>query len=184
MSKWPLLVATVAKVLAQGEGESCKFSPDCQEKQSCQSIADAFCKCNHGRCVTVGLHVSFWVDPNITRDCDEGGYMDCACKYVILYHHRIVHASFFQDGTTNFLSHIICIWHIYSMCPLQSSLTLWFRDDPENCFCVGHHCMKEPWECHTSADCAKLDKCKELEEGRGCSCRDSTCESECATKVG
>ena len=57
------------------------------------------------------------------------------------------------------------------------------RDDPENCFCVGHHCMKEPWECHTSADCAKLDKCKELEEGRGCSCVDSTCESQCATKV-
>ena len=43
--------------------------------------------------------------------------------------------------------------------------------------------MKEPWECHTSADCAKLDKCKELEEGRGCSCVDSTCESQCATKV-
>ena len=58
------------------------------------------------------------------------------------------------------------------------------RDDPENCFCVEHNCMKEPWECHTSADCAKLDKCKELEEGRGCSCVDSTCESECATKVG
>ena len=44
--------------------------------------------------------------------------------------------------------------------------------------------MKEPWECHTSADCAKLDKCRNLEEGRGCSCRDSTCESECVTKVG
>ena len=44
--------------------------------------------------------------------------------------------------------------------------------------------MKEPWECHTSADCAKLNKCKELGEGRGCSCVDSTCESECATKVG
>ena len=43
--------------------------------------------------------------------------------------------------------------------------------------------MKEPWECHTSADCAKLDKCKELGEGRGCSCVDSTCESQCATKV-
>ena len=65
---------------------------------------------------------------------------------------------------------------------LYDSMTC--RDDPENCFCVGHHCMKEPWECHTSADCAKLDKCKELEGGRGCSCVDSTCESECATKVG
>ena len=43
--------------------------------------------------------------------------------------------------------------------------------------------MKERWECHTSADCAKLNKCKELGEGRGCSCVDSTCESQCATKV-
>ena len=58
-----------------------------------------------------------------------------------------------------------------------------YRDDPDNCFCVEHNCMKEAWECHTSADCAKLDKCKELEEGRGCSCVDSTCESQCATKV-
>ena len=57
------------------------------------------------------------------------------------------------------------------------------RDNPDNCFCVGFYCKEESWECHTSADCAKLDKCKELEEGRGCSCMDSTCESECATKV-
>ena len=59
------------------------------------------------------------------------------------------------------------------------------RDNPDNCYCVGHYCKEEAWECHTSADCAKLDKCKELEGNKSCSCRGSTCESElkCTTKV-
>ena len=83
MMEWPLLLATVVQVLAQGEGESCTFTPDCQETQSCRMIADAYCKCNHGQCVTVSLHASHWIDPNITRDCDEGGYKDCDCKYAL-----------------------------------------------------------------------------------------------------
>ena len=85
MMEWPLLLATVTLVVAQGGGESCTFTPDCKKATKCQRIADAYCKCNHGQCVTVGLHASHWIDPNITRDCDEGGYMDCACKYVSLY---------------------------------------------------------------------------------------------------
>ena len=55
------------------------------------------------------------------------------------------------------------------------------------CFCIEHYCKEEPWECHTTADCAKMDKCKKLavEGRRSCSCRSNTCEkSECATKVG
>ena len=83
MMEWPLLVATVAQVLAQGEGESCTFTPDCQETQSCQMIADAYCKCNHGLCVIVGLHPADWGNQNITKDCDEGGYKDCDCKYAL-----------------------------------------------------------------------------------------------------
>ena len=69
----------------QSRNGTCTFTPDCKGSLRCQMIADAYCKCNHGQCVTVGLHASHWIDPNITRDCDEGGYMDCACKYVSLY---------------------------------------------------------------------------------------------------
>ena len=70
----------------QSRNGTCTFTPDCKESLRCQRIADAYCKCNHGQCVTVGLHASHWIDPNITRDCDEGGYMDCACKYALLLH--------------------------------------------------------------------------------------------------
>ena len=69
----------------QSQNGTCTFTPDCKKSLRCQMIADAYCKCNNGQCVTVGLHASLWIDPNITRDCDEGGYMDCACKYVLLY---------------------------------------------------------------------------------------------------
>ena len=82
MLEWPLLVATVTQVLAQDEAETCTFTPDCKGTQ-CWNMADAFCKCNLGQCVSVGAHLSDWINPNITKDCDEGGYMDCSCKYLL-----------------------------------------------------------------------------------------------------
>ena len=55
---------------------TCTFTPDCKKALKCQNIADAYCVCNHGLCVIVGIHWADWI-----KDCDEGGYKDCDCKY-------------------------------------------------------------------------------------------------------
>ena len=88
MFEWPLLVATVTQVLVQTTigyrdmDQPCTFSQDCVP-----CAADVYCKCNHGRCVSLGPHPND--DPNlgldypkIPKECDEGGYKDCDCKYV------------------------------------------------------------------------------------------------------
>ena len=88
MCEYDLVIPMTSKCRKEWDlrNGTCTFTPDCKKATKCQRIADAYCKCNHGQCVTVGLHASLWIDPNITRDCDEGGYMDCACKYALLLH--------------------------------------------------------------------------------------------------
>ena len=66
----------------QSRNGTCTFTPDCKESLRCQNIADAYCVCNHGLCVIVGIHWADWV-----KDCDEGGYKDCDCKYASYLSH-------------------------------------------------------------------------------------------------
>merc|ERR1711974_395741 len=53
------------------------------------------------------------------------------------------------------------------------------RDNPSNCFCRGYRakCVTSAWECHSSKDCKKMEKCKDKE----CICHGSLCEHECDT---
>ena len=67
----------------QSRNGTCTFTTDCKEAMRCRNIADAYCKCNHGLCSIVGLHPADWGNQNITKDCDEGGYKDCDCKYAL-----------------------------------------------------------------------------------------------------
>merc|ERR1711874_139046 len=53
------------------------------------------------------------------------------------------------------------------------------RDNPSNCFCRGFppKCVTSAWECHSSKDCKKIEKCQDKE----CGCHGSLCEHECDT---
>ena len=78
-----VLVAAATLVLGQKKGDRpCNFSQDCKVYEC---MADAHCVCNHGDCVTVGHHPSLWINRKIPKDCNEGGYMDCDCKYVFIH---------------------------------------------------------------------------------------------------
>ena len=90
----PLLLAAITLLApspALGKGQnkgSCTFSPDCAACQ--EMIADATCVCNRGKCEVVGLHPSDWADPDAKKECDKGGYKDCACKYTLSLHYYII----------------------------------------------------------------------------------------------
>ena len=135
--EWPLLVATVTQVLVQTTlsyrdmDRPCTFSPDCVP-----CPADVYCKCNHGRCVSLGPHPND--DPNnglnnpkIPKECDEGGYKDCDCKYVSYIKRSFSkHALNLINSTQRQPSSLLLYW-------------AWMQGE-------------DPWECHTSADCARI----------------------------
>ena len=56
--------------------DTCKFTRDCKQHWFCRNIADAYCKCNFGKCVTVG--VPFYRPQNWVPECKD--YTDCDCK--------------------------------------------------------------------------------------------------------
>jgi len=140
---------------ALGEEGPCKFTRDCQEYQTCETIQDASCVCNFGSCVISG---GYWWGQR-DRQCDS--YTDCPCK-------ANRDECFCRDGR--------CVTEKWE-CHVSQDCVKLNKCSNGQCTCSGNTCESE---CTTVSDC-KNHYCSRA-TGYKCKCEDFLCGFEKVTE--
>jgi len=137
--------------ICQKESLICKFTKDCSNYTLCKNIADAYCKCNFGKCILAGSH------PWIPSESQCNNYKDCPCR-------GKREACFCRDGK--------CLEEKWE-CHIDGDCVYFEKCKHGNCACVGNTCESE---CLTTADC-KDSYCSNA-LGYQCRCENFQCKFE------
>jgi len=142
----------------------CFTTDDCRYVDFCYEQADSNCVCEANYCIVNGNSPpdipDFLPIENatclFTKNCADVSYCkdladaSCVCKFGTCVTDG---GYFFRDSPPECID--------YNECACS--------ENPASCFCRDGFCRMETWECHTSDDCLKLDKC----HGRDCRCSES-----------
>merc|ERR1719309_956507 len=146
--------------LESSDEGSCKFSHDCRTNGgSCESIQDASCVCNYGRCLVRGFDPSLWVPGASVRKRECSEYTDCPCS---------------GDRDRCFCIDGECVteeWECHGDLDCQDQA----KCAGKQCTCQGGTCE---WQCSSEADCIQNNNAFYCEhEDYQCSCERGQCES-------
>jgi len=139
----------------------CTFTQDCLSNGgSCNSIADASCVCNRGRCLVRGYDIEVSLNPGFQpriKECST--YQDCACSAEI-------DKCFCIDDK--------CVEKSWE-CHDDNECKQLEKCEGKQCSCSGGTCE---WQCDTTEDCTNNnDAFYCLHLGWECKCSAGQCDS-------